>query len=117
MGFRKMIGERRASSGPGDAGFRIDDDGVGLHEILGEQWGQLQNGCCWVTARRGYQFCFGDGGSMQFGESVDCILQQIRIGMRCFIPLFIDSGIREPVVGAEIHHQFFAGFEADGNRL
>ena len=109
MGFRKMIRESRTSSCARNAGFRIDDDGVWLHEILGEQRGQLQNGCSRVTAGRCNQPCLGDRGAMQFWESVDGVLQQACVGMRGVIPLFIDRWILESIIGAEVHHQF-AGF-------
>src|SRR6266850_7438455 len=115
MGFWKMVGESRTSPRARNAGFRIDDYGVWLHEILGEQRGQLQKGRSRVTARRRNQLCLGDGSTMQFRKSVDRVLQQACVGMRRLIPLFIYRWILEPIIGAEVHHQF-AGLEAGGDR-
>ena len=41
MRFGKMIGQRRTAAGAGDAGLRVDDDRLRLHEVLGEQRRQL----------------------------------------------------------------------------
>ncbi len=76
---------------------------VRIDQPVLQQWRQGQGGAGRVAAGVGDQPCSPHPFPVQFGKSVDRLGQQFRRLVR-FVPLGIDGGIVQPVVGGQIDH-------------
>ena len=95
-------GELQRAAGPGNAALRVDDDRLRIDQPGLQQRRQRQNGRRRIAARIGHQLGRRNLLAEQLGQPVDDLAQPLRVGMLLAVPLGVDFGVVQPVVGAEI---------------
>ena len=97
-----MGGELQRAAGPGDAALRVDDDRLRIDQPGLQQRRQRQNGRGRIAARIGHQLRRRNLLAEQLRQSVDDLAQPLRVGVFLAVPLGVDLGVVQAIVGAEI---------------
>jgi hypothetical protein len=100
--FRKKHGFFRRAPCPGHAGLGIDDDLVEFNRLVLDERDERQLRAGRVAAGIGDQPCIPDLAPMNFGQTVNSLLLQLRRVMLVAIPFRIGRGVRQTKVCRQI---------------
>ncbi len=102
MHSAKRVVSLGVPAGAGDAALGVDDDAATLDAVVGDQGGEGEDGGGGVAAGVGDQVGGGDAVAVEFGQAIDGLGQAGGVGVVVVVPVAIDLGVLEPVVGAQV---------------
>jgi hypothetical protein len=98
----KMVFQLGRPARDRDAALGVDDDRGPLDQILGDQGSECQDVGRRVTARVGDERSREDLVAEQLGQTADGVSQTGPIGVLMSVPVGIDLGVGQSIVGAQI---------------
>jgi hypothetical protein len=102
VGFAKMRRLSEFAPGSRNTGFGIDDDGLRIRPVLLHERSQRQNCAGRVAPRIGHQLRFLYFVPMQFRQSVNRLLDDLRIEVRRLVPVAVYLRIVQSIISAEV---------------
>src|SRR5262249_28654507 len=98
----KVGGELGRPAGPGNAAFAVHNDAVQRDVLAGDQRGQAEDGRLRVAAGVGDQRGRGEFLAVEFRQAVDRLGGVGQVLVALAVPLGVDVGVTQAVVGAEV---------------
>ena len=99
----KSVGQLRRAAGAGDAALAVDDDAVRFKVAAGGQRREAENAGLRVATGIGDELGRDDFLAVHFRQTIDGLSEMGQVFVTGAVPLGVDVGIAEAVVGAEVN--------------
>src|SRR5260370_2566679 len=104
VAFDEVTRHFQSPSRPGNAALAVDQDIGQLNVVAGHEGRQSEDRGLGIAARIGDQLSRDDFLTIQFWQSIDSLGKVCQISVAMAVPLRINVGVAETIVGAKVDY-------------